>query len=537
MAEGSDEYPEGSSHLDIAQFHEDEENRGKLVERVLECLDCSNKRPTELHKALLSLPIRHIFTTNFDDLLEKALAQEGIHCKAIIQEIDVPRFGSQGWQVVKIHGDLDHLDSIILTAKDYENYFKKHRAMRRLIEFELQTRTVLFLGYSFSDLDLRMMLQEVISETREFSPLPYIVLFDPLESVKKTLEKRGLKVIALQTEGRKKGTVLTQWLEELARRVRERESSSGNIGAGRAVIHNLPHPSYMKFVRRDDVERRALDGLKEDPLIVIEGAPGIGKTSLANFIARHCVANAKSYGFQCVVWVDAQKGPEEKRCLNEVLNKIASLTQCGAIAQISVDDLDRKKQEVNGVLRDHKTLIIIDNSEEVGDKELFEWLTSLPEGSKAMLVTRPNPSRILPRGCLIRIDGLSESEARIFIEQLARERDIGAYMHRQREQDVLELIRVVNGNPQALEQSIGLIAGGTRNLTEVIEQLQGGQGQDIRSILQILFAWSWRLLSEDARKILLITPLFRGGIRSAETRWRPWRAYRTRLIPRQHYTS
>src|ERR1700757_2792474 len=60
--------PERSSHTDIAQFYEDKHGRAALIRRLRNQLELPVRRVLNIHRVLLTLPLRHIFTTNFDVL-------------------------------------------------------------------------------------------------------------------------------------------------------------------------------------------------------------------------------------------------------------------------------------------------------------------------------------------------------------------------------------------------------------------------------------------------------------------------------------
>ena len=60
----------------------------------------------------MSLPVRHVITTNYDDLLERALSALKRHPVVVVKQEDVARIGEGGTYVVKLHGDAAHPDDI-----------------------------------------------------------------------------------------------------------------------------------------------------------------------------------------------------------------------------------------------------------------------------------------------------------------------------------------------------------------------------------------------------------------------------------------
>src|SRR6476661_1927389 len=61
--------PPESSLLDIAQYYAILHGRTRLIDQIERALDTSAVDPTEVHQALVGLPVRRFFTTNFDPLL------------------------------------------------------------------------------------------------------------------------------------------------------------------------------------------------------------------------------------------------------------------------------------------------------------------------------------------------------------------------------------------------------------------------------------------------------------------------------------
>ena len=101
-------------YLDLAQWYRERFGRERLA-AVLRELYATPARPTLAHYLLMSLPVRHVLTTNYDDLLERALDGLKRHPVKVLHQEDVARTGQNEVFVVKLHGDLAHPDEIILT--------------------------------------------------------------------------------------------------------------------------------------------------------------------------------------------------------------------------------------------------------------------------------------------------------------------------------------------------------------------------------------------------------------------------------------
>ena len=183
-----------------------------LLRRLLELGPDLEYPPFEkLHKTLVSLPFRGILTTNYDIVLEAALAditQPPVGFNSLIvhedYEIEVNRFirsvsdQSRPQRIAHLHGRYDLPKSIILTSKDYEKAYgfvvpeetlelKNSQGISRLNLFDadsdqknsqltlhqrllsviLTTRRLVFVGFSMDDPYFKKMLETVSMEMAE----------------------------------------------------------------------------------------------------------------------------------------------------------------------------------------------------------------------------------------------------------------------------------------------------------------------------------------------------------------------------------
>jgi hypothetical protein len=206
--------------------------------------------------------------------------------------------------------------------------------------------------------------------------------------------------------------------------------------------------------------------------------------------------------FEYVVWIPAKDKPDPKNWLNNVLDAIAEATNNSAIKQLSFEQPEQnreKKERVKKLLSCYKILILIDNFEIIDDLELVEWLERIPDPSKAIIVSR-RPKRIA--AWTMRLRGLEAVTATMMLEELVPWLEV---------QIRHDLVRVTEGNPQAMLLALGLVQGGEVDLKEIISQLENPD-KNPNKILNQLLSGSWRLLPEPARQILLAMPLFVGSI-------------------------
>jgi hypothetical protein len=118
--------------------------------------------PAENHRILARLPISTFWTTNYDVLIEKALAQAHKIADVKHEDKQLPHTKPRRDAVVyKMHGDVDHPHDAVLTRNDYESYARKRPGFVNALIGDLTGKTFLFLGFSFTDPNLEQVLSQL----------------------------------------------------------------------------------------------------------------------------------------------------------------------------------------------------------------------------------------------------------------------------------------------------------------------------------------------------------------------------------------
>jgi len=128
---------------------------------------------SEPHLVLAKLPLPVYLTTNYDDFMVQALARQGRKpireaCRwntstATERSHLASRFvpTPEAPLVYHLHGHFDALDSLVLTESDYLDYLVAVSRSQRLLPHQvlkaLSRATLLFIGYSLSDWDFRII--------------------------------------------------------------------------------------------------------------------------------------------------------------------------------------------------------------------------------------------------------------------------------------------------------------------------------------------------------------------------------------------
>ena len=174
----------------VALEYEVRTDRGYLLRFLEEALADAGLAPSPALGVLAKLPLKLIITTNFDRLLERALAGRDFTC--LVQPADgfadKPEIRQRlaelehynGTIVYKIHGtfraDDDSRDrywleiepGITITEDDYIEFLTTHESdavrigVPKLIKTLVTPSTLLFLGYSLQDWDFRTIYRGLV---------------------------------------------------------------------------------------------------------------------------------------------------------------------------------------------------------------------------------------------------------------------------------------------------------------------------------------------------------------------------------------
>lgn len=99
----------------------------------------------------------HIITTNYDSLLEDSAAINSRIYRVVSQDSDLLSKSSERY-IIKMHGDLELPETIVLKESDYIDYEQKHPLISTFIRSLLVNHTFVFLGYSLNDYNLNLII-------------------------------------------------------------------------------------------------------------------------------------------------------------------------------------------------------------------------------------------------------------------------------------------------------------------------------------------------------------------------------------------
>jgi hypothetical protein len=177
---------------------------------------------SRVHQLIVSLDFPIIYTTNYDRNLEAAFE---IHQKAYVKIAnarDVAKADLTETQIVKFHGDFDDDESLVITESDYFTRLSFDSPLDVKFRADGMGRTVLFIGYSMQDLNIRLLLHRIWETWKKSGyekdrPKSYVFMpqADPVQDA--VLGRWGITVLTQEADGPE--TALCMFLENLADRV------------------------------------------------------------------------------------------------------------------------------------------------------------------------------------------------------------------------------------------------------------------------------------------------------------------------------
>ncbi len=180
----------------IASYYEVKFGREALQKKIVSQLQKEVKL-TETHRTLSELPLKAIFTTNYDHLLEKALSTRKY--VKIVKGKEAPLAGHDQLPLIKMHGDIDDPSTIVITQGDYDNYTEKHRALITYILGFLISCNILFVGYSLKDSNFHTIYAQVKSLFGESMRGSYAIFKNPSPfEVERLKKEKGIEVIPIE---------------------------------------------------------------------------------------------------------------------------------------------------------------------------------------------------------------------------------------------------------------------------------------------------------------------------------------------------
>lgn len=114
-----------------------------------------------IHTLIVQLDFPILYTTNYDNNLEVAYRLAGRGFAKIVNARDLTRAPDGCTQIIKFHGDFEEDSSLVLGETDYFDRLSFDSPLDVKFRADALGRTVLFIGYSMSDMNIRLLLHKL----------------------------------------------------------------------------------------------------------------------------------------------------------------------------------------------------------------------------------------------------------------------------------------------------------------------------------------------------------------------------------------
>lgn len=206
-------------YLSLAEYYR--LNKGKLNEltewmkRSWNVSDETVKK-SAIYRYIVQTKCRLVYTTNYDHILEKAFKLHKKKYKTVIGVNDFTETGGDITQIIKFHGDYIKTRSLVLAECDYFERLNFESPLDIKLRSDMLTKSVLFIGYSLSDINIRLLIYRLNALWKGRSknkPVSYIFLPTPNPIQEKIFLSRGIIPIVGEEVDRSKS--LETFLEKI----------------------------------------------------------------------------------------------------------------------------------------------------------------------------------------------------------------------------------------------------------------------------------------------------------------------------------
>lgn len=143
-------------YMKIPQYYYNKYRNKEYVQLMRKIFKFKEDLPVcDVQRNIVRLNTHTIITTNYDNLIEKA-AQENAEFIQVISKDNSLSYRSAEKEIIKMHGDFEN-ENFVLREDDYLHYSENFKLIGAYVKSLIATNVVLFIGYSFSDPDVKQI--------------------------------------------------------------------------------------------------------------------------------------------------------------------------------------------------------------------------------------------------------------------------------------------------------------------------------------------------------------------------------------------
>lgn len=179
-------------YLKIAQLYFLEFGEYEYIKKVKSFFPSEKVSTQNTHTLLVKIFPQHIITTNWDIVIEKAIDNEMVLYDIVRNDEELINTTSNR-KLIKMHGDIE-IGNIVFKEDDYLEYSQKFPLIENYVKSILSTNTVIFLGYSYNDINLKY-ITKWIQNSSQVRPPAYMIVFKEDKIQEKYFKNHGISVL------------------------------------------------------------------------------------------------------------------------------------------------------------------------------------------------------------------------------------------------------------------------------------------------------------------------------------------------------
>lgn len=322
---------------------------------------CGKAEPQEIHKKILDLGVKCFITTNYDKLIEMGIqkwrAKKPVMVVTNRQLAEMGRISQARATdfIYKPHGDVEDVESIILTREQYRSLLlngERHMALETLKTL-MVSRPVVYMGFGLRDPDF-LYIRDILSNIYQGNVRDHYAVMADVEDAEADYWRRnyGIHLIGYETEAKPDGArshaPLLELLETLNAELHASDKTDvgGKADAGQdkaeTILAFIRYAARFAGYRRAETEFGIRVHRKSDRT-EMRYADKYNGSLVKNFlmgVKKHAVligapGAGKSYAMRQTAAEMAQKLNE--KCLEESVSDGKSIDFCQMDVPIYID--------------------------------------------------------------------------------------------------------------------------------------------------------------------------------------------------------
>lgn len=396
--------------------------------------DRPNLELTDIHKLLPEIPFAAALTTNYDTLLESAYASQSPRILTYSDCAELSATHSKGFYILKVNGTIDDEEAVVFAWRNFRRSMDDNPEYRKCMENLFSTKSALFLGFSVTDPDLVLFLDEFAVTLRTQSQKHYALMkTTDVLSVAQREFKRDYKI---QIIPYRDISEVQGFLIQITERL-NMISSEASVYRKQLPVQLLP-TTVLEPIGREEEATQISQALVQHKSLVITGLPGVGKTTVLALAIRQLNKMDHDFNEMCFHRI-VETGSEEEH-LNRLLR--ALITILDPYAQIESDSMELLYSQVRKLMSDRNVLFAIDNADDTESQSAIQKiLARLPQLTLAVTSRQQDWQNIAVRS----LPGLSDEEGlKLFVETYKKK------ISKRDEQEITSFCQQVDGHPMVI---------------------------------------------------------------------------------------